>query len=449
MSITALLWAALYGAAVIGTFFNPIFGCVGYLLEYYMRPELKWWGDQLPELRYNLIISLALGASFLLRRGSLPTMRDFRNPALLCQFGLLATMLLVTATAAVNPTVSWEYTFQWVKMALIFPLLVYGSIRSRSTFDLFVIAHMLGAFWWGWETYLDPEREQSRLLNVGSADTLNDNAASAHLLTVLPFTIIYALTEPTKWKRIVGFVALPFVVNTIVLCNSRGATVALAAGMLAAIVIVRRGYRFRMILATIASALVVYMLADQQFIDRQKTTTQYEQDNSAQERLSSWQGAYRLVEDRPYGAGARGFVFLSPKYIPEIVAAHDGELRAPHNTWALVISEWGIVGFACYIGVLSFTFLMLRRIKRNARPENWRFYYWRAMGLQLALIAYLVAGTFTDRYYAEAGWWMIALTYGLYRLQLTEQAAEILAEQAAEKTQPTSGFGAPTQAYAQ
>ena len=448
MSITALLWAALYGAALIGTFVNPIFGCLGYLLEYYMRPELKWWGDQLPELRYNLMISVALGASFLLRRGSLPMMREIKNPALACQLGLLVTMLVVTATTAVSPTTSWEYTFQWVKMALIFPLLVYGSIRSRSTFDLFVIAHMLGAFWWGWEAYLDPEREQSRLLNVGSADTLNDNAASAHLLTVLPFTIIYALTEPTKWKRIIGFLALPFVVNTIVLCNSRGSVIALLASVVAAIVIVRRGYRFRMIVAAIASVLVVYLLADQQFLDRQKTTTQYEQDNSAQERLASWKGAYRLVNERPFGTGARGFVFLSPKYIPEIVAAHNGDLRAPHNTWALVISEWGVVGFACYLGVLTFTFLMLRRIKKNARPENWRFYYWRAMGIQLALIAYLVAGTFTDRYYAEAGWWMIALTYGLYRLQMTEQAAEIPAEVVAAETQSATSFGAPTQAYA-
>ena len=57
MSMTALFWAALYCSAFVATFSNPIFGCLGYLLEYYMRPELKWWGASLPDLRYNLIIS--------------------------------------------------------------------------------------------------------------------------------------------------------------------------------------------------------------------------------------------------------------------------------------------------------------------------------------------------------------------------------------------------------
>ena len=64
---------------------------------------------------------------------------------------------------------------------------------------------------------------------------------------------------------------------------------------------------------------------------------------------------------------------------------------------------------------------MLRRIKRQAPSQD--YYYWRAYALQLALIATLVAGTFTDRLYGESGYWMIGLVCVLYRLQHTELAA--------------------------
>ena len=198
-----------------------------------MRPELKWWGDELPVLRYNLIISLALGVSFVLRRMSLREMVPVRNPTLywLCAMG--ATMVLVTATVAVNQQISLDWMIQWHKMAIIFPLLLVGVIRSRQGFNAFVVVNMLGAFWWGWEAYTDPKRSAGRLVNIGSGDSLDDNAAAAHLLTVLPMIFIYVVTEKDKLLKGVALLAAPFVVNTLILCNSRGSIVGLGvAGIL-------------------------------------------------------------------------------------------------------------------------------------------------------------------------------------------------------------------------
>jgi O-antigen ligase len=291
---------------------------------------------------------------------------------------------------------------------------------------------MAGAFWWGWDAWVDPHREASRLMSVGSGDTLNDNAASSHLLTVIPFCVIYLLTAKERWKRGLALVALPFVVNTVILCNSRGATLGMVAALGAALLLVRRGYRMRMVVAGIATVGVLFALADKQFIARQQTTTNYEEDSSAQQRIMSWKGAFRLIKDRPWGAGGRGFHLLSPIYIPEIVAAHKGDLRAPHNTWAMAASEWGVAGFVCYIGIYASAFLTLRRIKRGAHPDEQGFYYWRAFAIQLALIGHLVSSTFTDRFYGEAGYWMVALSYALYRVQLTEQEERALAPVAEE-----------------
>jgi putative inorganic carbon (hco3(-)) transporter len=431
VSLTPLAWVLEYSLSIVLSFaVNPFFAALGYLLEYYRRPELQWWGKELPSFRWNLIISVALGAAFLLRRTSLRQMKEVPNASLPWLIAFSAVMTLVTVTVAVNTGTSAAWAIQWVKMAVIFPLLVVGVVRTPLMFDVFIAAHLLGGLDWGWNAWVDPTRVHGRLLNIGSADSLNDNEASAHLLTILPFAILYVLAEKRWWLRAIALAALPFVVNTLILCNSRGAMVGVAGAMAAGFYLVGRGRRVRMITAGIATLAVGLYLADDTFLERQKTTTD-PQDNSAQERLITWQGGARLVMARPLGAGGRGFHLLSPQYIPSVVEAHGGDPRAPHNTYVMVASEWGIAGLVCYLGLYGSALLTTRRIKKRCTTPEDRYYYWRAMALQLALVAYMICSVFADRLYGEAGYWMIGLAYALYRIQVTEQAARSEAPSAA------------------
>lgn len=427
MSLTALAWIASYCTSlVLSLAVNPLFGALGYLLEYYMRPQLRWWGDELPRLRWNLIVAVVFGVTFLLRRGSLRQVKEIRNPTLQWFAALGLVMLLVTPTVAVNQNSSAAWMLQWLKVGLIFPLLLSGVIRSRVAVNAFVIANLLGAFGWGWAAWVDPTRVSGRLINIGSGDSLNDNEASAHLLTVLPFAIMYLLTEKDWRLRGVALVATPFIINTLILCNSRGAMVGVAAALVAAFFLVGSGRRLRMIGAGVATLAIGLYLADPQFIARQQTTTEV-QDNSSQERLITWKGGLRLVIDRPLGVGGRGFHQLSSIYIPDVVNAHGGDPRAPHNTYVMVASEWGVIGLICYLGLYGSTFRMLREVKKRAYSTADRFHYWRAFAIQLGLVAYMASSMFTDRLYGEAGYWMIALAYSLYRIQATEQASEAAA----------------------
>jgi O-antigen ligase len=137
----------------------------------------------------------------------------------------------------------------------------------------------------------------------------------------------------------------------------------MGVGLIAAILLIRHGYRTRVIAAGVGIALGVFMMADQVYINRQQTTSKYENDGSALQRLETWNAAYRLVKDRPLGAGGRGFHLLSPRYIPDIVQAHGGDLRAPHNTWVMVACEWGIAGFFCFVAINASALWMLERLK--------------------------------------------------------------------------------------
>lgn len=415
-----LFWLLAYGGGLLLSFINPFYGTLTYLFEYYLRPSLHWWGKELPGLRWNFTIALVLTVTFLVRRSSLPQIHPARRGPAMCLLGLALVMVLVTGTVAVDPNESWDKTTAYLKM-ILFHGLVVGTVRSEWAFDAFVGAHMAGAGWWGWEAFRDPKRTAGRLANIGSGDTLGDNAAAAHLLTVIPFMVVYLLVHKDKRLRVLAFVMAPFVVNALILCNSRGSIVALLVGGASSLLLTRSGHRLRTIAAGILFGCGLLALADPQFIERQQTMSRYEEDGSAMQRVVSWQAAYRLIQDHPLGTGGSGFTELSPIYIPEVVELL-GQKRDPHNTIVLVGSEWGVVGLALFLGYYGACFRLLRDVRRRS-PEGGIWYY-RSVGVELALIGVFIAGMFTDRLYAEAPYWMGALAVALHRLHAHKLARE-------------------------
>jgi putative inorganic carbon (HCO3(-)) transporter len=412
-----IVWLVVYCACVVASFSNPVWGVVGYLFEYYLRPALHWWGKPLPDLRWNFTIAAVLTVAFLLRRSSLPQIGPARrSPGTFLVILLLLTLLVLPI--AVNKTSSWEKSVELSKLTL-FHGLVVGSVRTELAFDAVVATHIAGATYWGWEAFRDPKRSAGRLANVGSGDTRGDNGAAAHFLTVIPFIAVYLLMHADKRIKALMFVGGPLVLNAFILCNSRGAFLGLVAAAGAAVLLVKSGHRLRMIGAAAIMGIALYALADPQFIKRQQQTD-YANDGSAQGRLEAWSGSLRLIADHPFGTGGQGFYELSPQYAAELVDRL-GEKRDPHNTYVLVASEWGVLGLMVVLGYYGSVFKLLSEVKRRA--EKGDLWYYRAVAIQVSLIGFLVAATFTDRLYAEAPFWMGAFAVALHRIQAYKLAS--------------------------
>lgn len=411
-----LFWIITYSLGLVLAFANPVIGAYTYLFEYYLRPSLHWWGrDHLPLFRWNLIVSVALVAAYVARRNSLkPLPAAPRGP--ITYLALMLVWMLTLSPFAASPR-TWDAVDQFWRM-LLFPALAVATVRTPAAFDGFVAVHMAGAGWWGWEAYQDPKRVAGRLANIGSGDTLGDNFAAIHLLTVVPFIVVYFLVHQDKWRRALAMGVAPFVINAFILCNSRGATIGMLGVLGYAALVSKQGHRLRIVGAALCMLLAVYVLADPQFIERQQSTSRYEEDGSAQQRLASWRGAARLIADHPLGVGGNGFEELSPVYIPEVVAANEGEKRAPHNTWLLIACDWGIPGFALMVGFYLSTLRVTREIRRRAAEGG--IWYYRALAIELSVVGIMIAGMFSDRLYAEAPYWMGALAVSLHRLQTEE-----------------------------
>ena len=420
MSKSLLVWLVLYYGGLLGALSHPMYPLISYLVFYYAPPHLNDWGEVLPDLRYSLIASIALLFAIVAHGGALERLKRESNPALawLLLFG--ANTVVVTAWA-LDAARSWIYTTLMLKLVLLYVLMPI-AIRTPAHFDLFSTVHIAGATYWGYKAWDDPKRRAGRLRDVGGPDTQNDNQAAGHLLTVIPFAALFVLTEKRKLQRAMYFVCAGFVVNVFILCNSRGATLGLIAAGMAAIALAGKGRRLKLIgIAVLGAAFVLY-LADPEYIQRQQTTIDAK-DGAAQSRWAMWAAGIEMVKDYPLGGGGRAFHQLSPKYIPDVLAATDSEERSPHNTYIQLATDWGLQGTILYFIFMFVTIRILHRIRKRTPDNSW--YVYRALVIEVALVGTMTAAFFSSRLYGESIYWMCSLAFALYRIQSTEMEAVV------------------------
>jgi len=419
MSKTAIVWLVTYFAGVLYAFKDPVYGLFTYFLDYYEHPPLRWWGEEFPDLRWSFSISVLTLVLYFIKKGRFKTVATPWHPQSKWLFLFAANAVLVTLTTAVWQEKSWEKVVEILKLVMLY-FLITRTVRTKKQFRNLLLVHIAGIFSWGWNAYTNPHRRAGRLYGIGGPDSIEDNGTAAHLLAILPLLGTVYFTGK-RWEKGLCVLSAVFAVNAFILCNSRGGVVGLAMVMGAGLVLTKGAMRGKVFMGIIVGLLLLYALADPQFIARQQTIKDYNEDSSATGRLDSWMGAIRLVEDHPFGVGGGGFEYLSPIYIPEIVAAHKGQNRSVHSTYFLVVSDWGIQGLFFFMAFTLSTFRELHVIRKTAeKHRNDSTTGMTSLALTLGYVGLLGAGIFIVRAYAESVYWLPAFTAVLRDIQLRE-----------------------------
>src|SRR5262249_13467175 len=105
--------------------------------------------------------------------------------------------------------------------------IVYKLIDTPERVADFVTANMLGCFYLGWLAFTNPV--SGRLDGVGGPGIDDSNPLGMHMAAVAVAGAM-ALFATKKWRRAICVLAMPFMLNTIVMAGSRGAFLALVAG---------------------------------------------------------------------------------------------------------------------------------------------------------------------------------------------------------------------------
>jgi O-antigen ligase len=449
MSLTTMLVLILFAVGCLGAFYAPIVGVVAYLLHYHISPEQQWWGTGLRGswLRMSLFLALFTGASAWVHRDSLRMGRPFLRgleKMLLVFLGVvwLSKLLGVLAGAGGGESGIDPPEIKMIKVAIFALILTHVATTARRV-RWVLWAFVIGALYLGYSAYTAPAwrfASGGRLELLGGGDFHDANALAGHMAMLLP--LIGVLLLRTNWvARVVCLAAGALAVNTVVLTRSRGAFVAMAGGMAAAVFLAPKRGRKLVAVCVVLACIGSVRLMDPAFWSRASTITasEGERDTSAQSRLDLWKASIRIFAGHPLGIGVGRFPSQIGMYLPNYPG------KDAHNTFVLCYCELGIQGIVVFLAILALSAGALRRSRKvladRTDPQG-QDLLWFNFGMSVSLVILLLRFMTMSRLYSEGTWLVLLLPVCLLRAQANLAAEHVLpagASTGARSSRPDGG----------
>lgn len=205
--------------------------------------------------------------------------------------------------------------------------------------------------------------------------------------------------------------------------NTRGGQLALAALLVAMIAMTK--HRIKML-----ALVVVIAFAGLQLLppEQKARFESIGEDETSLQRILYWKHGWQMIKDHPYlGVGYFNFVpYYRMHHLDDIVIeyhARDGYVEVPHNIIIQVGTDSGFTGLAIFFGLMAGSFLLMRRIGKEADKSNDTFMANMCRGMNLALIGYFVAGQFVTVAYYPYLWIHLVLVTAMGTFWQSEKSA--------------------------
>jgi putative inorganic carbon (HCO3(-)) transporter len=411
----------LFFTTAILSFRRPSWAVALYMLTFFLAPPFWWWGKSIAGYRWNLFAGLMLFLSVWLS-GALSADGFLRRPTSR-KFIFLAVLAMVNATA-VHFLLAPNLNVSSVRYALCFKLLVLfvltiASIRDEVDLKIVLLSIVLGACYIGYEVTINDRGKISgnRLEGVGVPNASTANDLACLMVSCLPLVAPLFLFGPLREKALAA-IAGPFILNVVLMCNSRGAFLALIGLGIVYLIAAPRHIRPQVYKIAVLGLFVGWMLlGDPRIVERFLTTFSgaEERDQSATSRMGYWKAGLMMIADHPLGAGGDGFKRVnSERYIAK--ATGSKEARSVHQGYINEACEWGLQGLAIRLAILGGGLRLAWRTSRRAIAAQ----RWYIAGTMLSVVAGLTGlmiqsffGTFLDDEWAL---WLVALAIGSDRI---------------------------------
>lgn len=416
MSTTAIAFLLVFGALLLAALFrNPRYGLYAYVATFYLHPVDRWWGSDLPDLRWALI---AAGVTLV------ATLRLPERPGRPAWTASTGAKLLIVLTAwiwiqnlwALSSEEHFDLSVLFTKYVILI-YLIYRLVDDEQDIRNFLAAHVLGCFYLG--TLILQAPDSGRLEGVGGPGIDEANALGMHLGTGALVAGVLLL-RGTLAQRALAFAALAVLVNGVVQTESRGAFLGVAAGGLTMFVLSPPRLRKYGVVLALLGLVALIRLAPDNYWDRIATITNPTEqegpvDQSSATRLELVQAQWQMFLRYPMGSGHRGTAYLSPRYLSDESLTNSRRdpggqrARSSHNTFMTALSEQGIPGaiiFASLILWIARTSFAAKASFKSHGSEDLQMYLMAVAGSLGTVVA---AGMFTDYIKAEVFIWAIAL----------------------------------------
>lgn len=407
---------------------GPLYGLIAYAAVYFLPPasQINWWAEYLPAARWSLISSAVLIFSFVFHQDQLVN-RKFRSANWLFAFTFLS--IIIAMTVAVDETDGYEYSWQLITYCITVWFIV-RALKKQNHLQTFMMSIIVLCGTLSFLAFLEGERIHARLEGIGASDAFESNEFALLITGILPLLLPF-IFRGKKHEKIICLLLLPFMLNAFILCNSRGAAIAIFVGFLySTITTADKVLKKKILLAAICTFPLFLYLMDPHYISRITTlwtTEEVLQGGDSLNKLSSgrmeiWAYGLKMVEDHPFGAGPNGFRSLARYYMPpEMLAFKLGAeygTRAAHNTYLQILVEQGYIGLIIWITLCLHTLLLMIKSfsKLKTHEKTGTFMGYTIYALNASFVCSLIGGLALSRLYYEFFWWQVALAVVAFSL---------------------------------
>lgn len=407
--------------AALGTLIRPYWGFLFLILLTFVRPQ-----DDRPnmaQLHIPMVMTLAVLVATVSRPGLLLGRLGFTLRKLGLFIALYALMILASLINGLTPYSAYQIDDTLTVLLVCGLMLIWVDTRDRLMAFLWTL--LASGLYYVQMVIRDPrfmrdeiaQREFERLafrhtINFGNPNFL------AILMVILSFLALSLLAhERPFWKKVPLAAILGGYLYVFLRCQSRGASIGFAAGLLVFWLMQRRKL---LVAAAMSIALTIGLafLAPASYLERLQTIVNYQEDKSATGRLEMWGTSLELISDNPFfGIGPGNF---EPQYPG----------ASQHNAYLQVASEAGLPALLLYIALLLTGFRALWVTRRLTAPQakNIPYLHRISEGLLCVLSAITVQGFFTGFAFREFFYITLTLTYCLRALAESKEAPEEKAE---------------------
>lgn len=416
MSLTAIGFLLVYVSGVLAALIrSPFFGLLTYLFTFYANPYSRWWGNDLPSLRYSMIISVVTLVSIWIHRnkclsvteGSDGKKLSWYSPWGVKIFILYALWMWVQVAWAISPEDHYYGATLVTKYVILF-YLMYEVVDTEEKLFYFVLAHILGCAYLGWVAL---DAGGGRLEGVGGPGIAEANALGGHLNTAVLIGGVMMLVVKDFRVKLFLLMAMPLIVNGVILTQSRGAILALIFGGIVMYYLTPKAAKMGFKLYAILAVLLFSILAHDAFLTRistlfgsQESVGQVEEVGGGRKYIISKQ--WLMFKDNMLGVGHRGTKGLSPSYMDQ--GRLSGGARSSHNVFMAILVDQGIIGITLYISLIISVGLSILKLHKSNLTDEQQMYI---AGFGGALSSLLLAGIFTNFFRSEINIWLLSCLF--------------------------------------
>jgi probable O-glycosylation ligase, exosortase system type 1-associated len=324
---------------------------------------------------------------------------------------LLVMFLLwtgLTTFYAVVPDSAWDKWKEFAKvLVMVFVTLMLVNNRERIHWLVWMIVVSLGYYGFRGGIFTVLQGGINHVFGPPASFIADNNALALALCMTLPLMRYLQLHSSRRFMRIgLGFGML-FTGIAVLGTYSRGGLVALAI-VAGALFLKSRG-RLAIVFVVAAVGFTAWHFMPAQWTTRMGTLQEAQQTDSGESRIQSWRFSANVAIHRPLLGG--GFDVYQSASMWERYGPEGAIPRAVHSVYFRVLGEQGFLGLVLFAALLFASWRNCSRVRKRTRSiPDMRWAFDMASMLQVALVAFMVAGAFLPMSYFDLSYQLMALS---------------------------------------